>query len=129
MSEVEVKKNEIGFFTKLFAALIGLASTLSVTLWSGYALLDNRMDSKVETGKKEVYHILGVLKDDHDRKIKAVDDKTSFQLLVMTTTLTEVQKDVKAVLRYSRQAAVTIRQTPKDELHADTHKEVFSDRL
>jgi hypothetical protein len=94
------------FMTKLMVAVITISATIVGSIWTGFETLDDRMDSKVSEGKKEVMTIIYNLKDERNALIKAQDDKVSVQLAAINNDIGEVRKDVRSLLGLVRRSQV-----------------------
>lgn len=84
---------------KVLGALFGLFLTVVGGIWTGYEVLDLRMDHKVMEGKKEVLSIMAVLKDERNAKIQAVDDKITERSRSLEGKIDAVNGKVDILLR------------------------------
>lgn len=96
----------MNFGTKLIVSIITISATVVGSIWGGFEVLDMRMESKVEKGKQEVVSIITNLKNSRDLELQLRDQNVSVQLVAIKEEMSEMRKDVRAILRLSRDKVV-----------------------
>jgi hypothetical protein len=112
----------MNFFTKLAISAITIGFTIFGGIYTGFEKIDNRMDSKVEKGKKEVLSIVTLVQNENIAAIKAQDDKVTVQLVSINGEISEARKDIRSLLGIARRRQVFV----KTEIPTYTIKESIS---